>query len=283
MLKKFLLFTILCLLFSCHKNEKVHVAADTPDPNFHLYICFGQSNMEGLGEIEEIDKEVDKRFQILQSLDCPELHYKKDEWRDARPPLTQCGTGLSPADYFGRTMATHLPDSVKIGVITVAVGGCDIRLFDKDQYENFKDAHKQNWFTDKITFYDNNPYQFLVNLAKKGQRDGVIKGILLHQGETNTGDDNWPTYVSKIYNDLLFDLNLQAENVPILVGELVSTDNSCCSSMNPIINKLPEIIANAHVISSEGCTAQDIAHFDSEGYRELGRRYAFKMLQINKN
>ena len=51
--------------------------------------------------------------------------------------------------------------------------------------------------------------------------------------------------------------------------------------MNTIINTLPNTIPTAHVISSSGCTDQaDNAHFDSEGYRKLGRRYAVKMLSL---
>jgi hypothetical protein len=43
------------------------------DPNFNISLCFGQSNMEGSAAIENQDKTVDDRFQVLQSLDCPEL------------------------------------------------------------------------------------------------------------------------------------------------------------------------------------------------------------------
>ena len=104
------------------------------DPNFHIYLCFGQSNMEGQGEIEEYDKIVDNRFLMMQSVDCPDLERTKGSWYTAIPPLSQCWSGLSPADYFGRTMVEKLPENIKVGVINVAVGGCDIRLFDKDLY-----------------------------------------------------------------------------------------------------------------------------------------------------
>lgn len=130
--------------------------------------------------------------------------------------------------------------------------------------------------------YQGNPYQYLVDLAKDAQKDGVIKGILLHQGETNTGDEQWPSYVNTIYTDLLVDLSLRSENVPLLVGEVVHADqNGVCASMNTIINKLPQTIETAHVISSKSCTAQaDNVHFNSKGYRELGKRYAYKMLSL---
>ncbi len=250
------------------------------DQNFHIYICFGQSNMEGQGKIEEPDKTVDSRFQVLQSLDCSNLGHSKGMWRTAVPPLCQCYSGLSPADYFGRTMIANLPENIKVGVINVAVGGCDIRLFDKDIYQDYDSTYMEDWFLDKVKAYGGNPYEHLVNLAKQAQQDGVIKGILLHQGETNTGNSNWPSYVKKIYNDMMTDLSLNVEDVPLLAGEVLSEEGNCCSGMNTIINRLPDTIPTAHVISSNGCTGQDKAHFDSEGYRELGRRYAEKMLLL---
>ncbi|MFA5974247.1 MAG: sialate O-acetylesterase [Lentimicrobiaceae bacterium] len=250
------------------------------DPNFYIYLCFGQSNMEGQGKIEEQDKTVDSRFRVMQALDCTNPERTKGTWRTAVPPLCQCMSGLSPADYFGRTMVANLPDSIRIGVINVAIGGCDIRLFDKDLYQGYDSTISADWFTYIIKAYGGNPYKHLIDLAKLAQLDGVIKGILLHQGETNTGDTQWPSYVKKIYNDMLTDLSLHADSVPLLAGEVLSAQGNCCSAMNPIINRLPDTIPTSHVISSAGCTGQDNAHFDSEGYRKLGRRYAEKMLSL---
>jgi len=245
-----------------------------------VYLCFGQSNMEGSGIIESIDSSGIDRFVKLQSLDCPEQNLVKGNWYPALPPLCQCYSGLSLADYFGRAMIVSLPSDVSVGVVNVAVGGCDIRLFDKDVYEDYYSTHPEEWFAKKISDYGGSPYNHLLDLARIAQKDGVIKGILLHQGETNTGNVNWPQYVKKIYNDLLNDLDLEATAVPLLVGELVSQPGNCCSSMNPIINTLPSVIHTAHIISSEDCTASDQAHFDSAGYRELGRRYAEMMLSL---
>lgn len=248
--------------------------------NFYIYICFGQSNMEGMGTIEAQDQTVNSRFRVLEALDCPNLDRVKGKWYTAVPPTCQCYSKLSPADYFGRTMVANLPDSITVGIITVAIGGCDIRLFDKDMYQDYDSTYKDNWFSSKVANYNGNPYKYLIDLAKLAQKDGVIKGILLHQGETNNGQTQWPNYVQKIYNNMLNDLSLKANSVPILAGEVLSTGQNCCSSMNTIINKLPQTIPTAHVISSAGCVGQDIAHFNSEGYRKLGKRYAIKMLSI---
>ncbi|WP_299679707.1 sialate O-acetylesterase [uncultured Dokdonia sp.] len=270
----------LVFIFLIWVTNLLSFEAYAQDPNFHIYVCFGQSNMEGQGTIEAQDTVAKDRFLMMQALDCPALGRTKDTWYPAVPPLSQCHSGLSPADYFGKTLVANLPDSIKVGVINVAVGGCDIRLFDKDIYQEYQNTYQEDWFINKVKDYKGSPYAYLMEMAKKAQQKGVIKGILLHQGETNTGDTQWPTYVKKIYNDMLTTLSLNAEEVPLLAGELVSIENSCCGSMNPIINTLPSVVDTAHIISSTGCTAQDTAHFDSEGYREMGRRYAAKMLTL---
>ena len=144
-------------------------------------------------------------------------------WYPAVPPLCQCGTGLSPADYFGRTLVENLPDSITVGVINVAVGGCDIRLFDKDLYQDYDSTFNEEWYLSKVRMYDWNPRKHLMDLAKQAQNDGVIKGILLHQGEANTGNTQWPLYVKKVYNDMLSELSLSADTVPLLSGEVLYT------------------------------------------------------------
>ena len=51
--------------------------------------------------------------------------------------------------------------------------------------------------------------------------------------------------------------------------------------MNEIIATLPDVIPTAYVISSSGCPkAMDNIHFNAEGYRILGGRYAAKMLSL---
>jgi hypothetical protein len=245
-----------------------------PDPNFYIFLCFGQSNMEGFPGVEQQDKAVDKRFQVLAAVDFPNMDRKKGSWYDAVPPLCRPSTGLCPADYFGRTLVANLPKNIRVGVVNVSVAGCKIELFEKDTYKTYAST-AASWMTSIIKTYDGNPYQYLVDMGKLAQKDGVIKGILLHQGESNSGDKQWPNKVKGIYDNLIKDLNLKAEDVPLLAGELVG------SGMDPIIAELPKIIPNAHVISSKGCEARsDRLHFAPAGYREFGKRYAEKELSL---
>jgi len=133
-----------------------------------------------------------------------------------------------------------------------------------------------------VNEYDGNPYGRLLEMAKLAQRQGVIKGILLHQGESNTNDTLWPQKVKVVYDNLLSDLDLDATSVPLLAGELVHADQGgLCAGMNKIIATLPQMIKNSYVISSAGCTdAADNLHFNADGYRELGKRFAEKMLLL---
>lgn len=253
------------------------------DPNFHIYLSLGQSNMEGYAKIEPQDKTgVNPRFQVLAAVDCLEMGREKGKWYTAVPPLCRCTTGLTPVDYFGRTMISNLPEKVKVGVINVAVGGCKIELFDKNNFESYV-ADSPDWLKNIVKQYDGNPYGRLVEMAKIAQQKGVIKGILLHQGESNTGDTLWTKKVKIVYDNLIKDLNLDPKKVPLLSGETVNEDqNGKCGSMNKIIAKLPQVIPNSYVISSKGCTAEpDFLHFNANGYRELGKRYADKMLSLS--
>lgn len=258
------------------------VPAQTPDPDFYIYLSFGQSNMEGQGAIETEDQRVDSRFQVFQAVNCSNLSRSKENWYPAVPPLTRCYSGLSPADYFGRTLVENLPDSIRVGIINVSVAGSKIELFDKDKYQDYVESVTADWLLNIINEYDGNPYQYLVNLAQEAQNFGVIKGFLLHQGESNNGDSAWPQKVKTVYDNLINDLNLDPEQTPLLAGEVVHADvGGVVAGMNSIINTLPNTLPNSYVVSSSQCTAaSDNLHFDSAGYRELGKRYALKMLEV---
>ncbi len=255
--------------------------AFSQDPNFYIFLCFGQSNMEGSAAFESQDTLVDQRFQVLSAINCQQLGRVKGNWYTAVPPLTRCETGLTPADYFGRTLVTNLPKHIKIGIINVAVGGCKIELFDKDNYQVFT-ASAPDWMKKILDNYDGNPYARLVELAKIAQKRGIIKGILLHQGESNTGDKTWPQKVKGTYENLIADLKLDPKTTPLLAGEVVNADQGgICAPMNEIIATLPKTIPNAHIISSAGCTAAaDHLHFNAQGYRVLGQRYGVEMLSL---
>lgn len=260
----------------------LNVNAFSQDTNFWIFVCFGQSNMEGYPGIQQQDTtNVDGRFQVLAAVDFPKMGREKGHWYTAIPPLCRPHCGLCPADYFGRTLVANLPKNIKVGVVVVAVAGCKIELFEKTNYQKYAST-APSWMKAIIKTYEGDPYQYLVDMAKIAQKDGVIKGILLHQGESNTGDKEWPNKVKGIYDNLIKDLNLKADKVPLLAGEVVNADEQgACASMNKIIDTLPETIPNSYVISSADCPCRPPhLHFTPAGYRKLGTRYADKMLSL---
>ena len=258
------------------------MANAAPDPNFHIYLAFGQSNMEGQGDVGSQDKTVDERFQVLWAANNGSCSGKtKGKWATAVPPLAHCqGAKLGPTDYFGRTMVEKTDSKIKVGVIVVAVAGCSIQLFDKDGYANYARS-QQSWMTQRINEYGGNPYGRLIEMAKKAQEDGVIKGIIFHQGETDAGDGQWPSKVKKVYDNIIKDLGL-GNDVPFLAGEVLRSGSSKGANNN--IAKLPQQSKNFYVVSSEGFNqalgdGQNV-HFTSQEYRDFGKRYAEKMIEV---
>lgn len=254
------------------------------DPNFYIYICFGQSNMEGNAQWEAQDVgNVDPRFQMLATCNFDNPKRTLGNWYTAECPIVSPVGKLGPTDYFGRTMVKELPDK-KIGVIAVAMGGSPIEMFDKDLYEQkYKDNYNEWWAQIARNYYGANPYGRIIEMAKKAQEVGVIKGILLHQGESNNGDEKWPGMVKKIYKDMLSDLGLKAADVPIFVGETEYADmGGSCSWHNHVVAKIPEVIPTGHVVSAEGIPGNGVDpwHFSAAGYRTLGKRYAEKVLDV---
>ena len=266
------------LLATCLLGAKAEV-----DPNFYIYLCFGQSNMEGNAQPESVDRsDVDSRFKMLATTNFSNPSRKLGQWYTATPPIVSPWGGLGMADYFGRTMVAALPAEVKIGVVDVAIGGIAIEGFMPDKIAGIL-SKAESWQRERIVAYGSDPYQRLVDMGKVAQESGVIKGILLHQGCSNTGDPNWPNNVKKIYNNLLTDLGLQAENVPLFVGEVEYQDmGGGCSSHNTQVARIPQVIPTGHVVSAYGIPGNgvDAWHFSAAGYRTFGKRYAYEALRV---
>ena len=251
-----------------------------PDPNFHIYLAFGQSNMEGQANIESQDKTVDKRFQVLWTTNETNCGKKLGKWSDAVPPLASCSSKLGPADYFGRTMVEKTDSQIRVGIVDVAVAGCSIQLFDSPISQSYMNQ-QAGWFKQRVEAYGGKPYERLIEMAKKAQEDGVIKGIIFHQGETDAGDGQWPSKVKKVYDNIIKDLGL-GNDVPFLAGEVLRSGSSKGANNN--IAKLPQQSKNFYVISSEGFNqalgdGQNV-HFTSQEYRDFGKRYAEKMIEV---
>ena len=249
------------------------------DPNFWIFLCFGQSNMAGQAPIEAQDLAVNDRYLSLATTDGNDRQL--GTWRKAIPPLCRADAHLGPADWFGRTLLDVVPENVRVGIVSVAVEGCPITFFDKDQNKPLIAKEERDWMNGILNQYGRDPYERLLSMAKIAAKDGVIKGILLHQGETDAYNDQWRKTLRKIYRDLQQELRFDSTAVPLLVGEVVRKEyGGVCGHANPTINDIANHYPNTYVVSSEGCMpSDDNLHFSSEGYRMLGRHYALRYLE----
>jgi len=290
------------------------------DNNFHIYLCFGQSNMTGyLGPpIGSDGSSANTGWVAANGYDNPPANFKvmaavndgrspynrtKGEWYAAVPPLCRAGAGLSPADFLGRTIAAALADrNITVGVIVVAVDGCAINLFskDKDEFKTYIRT-REDWMRGQAAAYidpgagdtipttdfttEDYPYKRLVDLARRAQETGVIKGIIMHQGEAGITDGVYNTAVRKIYNNLREDLGITPGALPFLAGQAVGDSNGNISSIPDAFTDIP---GTAFVIPSDGCAAwnpgsadnNELIHFSLAGYEELGKRCGKKILEL---
>ncbi|MBP5336662.1 MAG: alpha-L-arabinofuranosidase [Bacteroidales bacterium] len=262
--------------------------AQTPDPNFFIYLCFGQSNMEAGARPAEQDKDFnDPRFQFMAAVDMPRFERERNHWYTAVPPICRESNNMGPVDFFGRKMIEVLPEQYRVGVINVSVAGAKLELWDKDACDEYLAMEaadpSRSWLVNMAKEYGMNPYQRLMETAREAQKYGVIKGMLLHQGESNPDDAAWPGRVKKIHDDLCADLGLNPDEIPLLAGELkyAEQDGVCAAFNDVVLSHLPEVMPNGYVISALGCESTgDQFHFSTEGMRLMGYRMADKMLQL---
>lgn len=73
-----------CVFYGAMASNEDTRTAGSPDPNFQIYLCFGQSNMEGNATPETQDYEnVPERFQVMAAVDMTD---PKRERGNGTPP-----------------------------------------------------------------------------------------------------------------------------------------------------------------------------------------------------
>jgi hypothetical protein len=243
------------------------------DSDFHVFLLIGQSNMEGVPAPEAQDREENPRVKVLAYDNCSGLGRTYNQWYTASPPLHSCGLGVGPGDYFGKTLASAYPEAT-IGLVPCAIAGVDIDFFRKGVVSSRRDEFRippdDHW---------DGAYEWVIERARLAQQSGVIRGILFHQGESDNGQTMWKTKVKEMVDDLRADLGLG--DAPFLAGELLYQEfGGCCYAHNTLVNQLPAEITNAHAVSANGLGNADQYHFGLAGQRELGLRYAQKLMEV---
>jgi hypothetical protein len=251
------IFMTLCLMAGINAY-----AQQTPDPNFELYILAGQSNMAGRGTItDDLKNEGNSRLYMLT---------KDNTWALAKHPLhfdKPAVVGVGPGLAFGIEMAKANP-AIKIGLIPCAVGGTPIEHWLPGAYDPATKTH---------------PYDDAVARIKFAMQYGIVKGVIWHQGEANSKPEKIKIYLAQL-KELIerFRTLVNNPNLPFVAGELGNYRPEYVN-FNAELMKLPALVPNATVATTEGLVHRgDTTHFDSPSAEILGKRYAEKMIEIQK-
>ena len=324
MKKLFLIIIAVSLLLGGCVSGGSSPAAEKPLPDvdifgdyklpgeFHVYIAFGQSNMQGPGAIRTEDKEnISERFRTMNVVPGRYAGGQREKhklYKAAPPNIITDGNlinylglniGLSPVDYFGRTLISKIPQDITIGVIAVANGDMALAAFHKTKGEDYyrgkgtlggrpSQTEMSGMSRYKGAEY-NNMYDAIVLNAKIAQKaGGKIKGIIVHQGESGVGleDHDWDELLKEIYDDMLKDLSLAPNSIPILLGQTWNGGSGGTSGALSSDSRIQSVLPNAWIISSVGATGRtgqgqpDNIHFGSAGLQLLGTRYGEKMFEL---
>lgn len=220
-----------------------------------VFIMAGQSNMAGRGQVEREDTIPHPRILSIDS--NGHLIIAKEPLHFYEPSLTGLDCGMS----FARNLLEKAPADITILLLPTAVGGSSISQWLGDS------VHRQ------VKLYSN----FLEKLAI-AKKYGTLKGILWHQGESDTNDQGiqlYPERLQHLFERFRKDAGLN--KLPILLGELGSY------SGNQANWKLLNIAIHAYALSDKNSAViptgdlhhkGDQLHFDAKGQREMGKRFA---------
>ncbi len=224
---------------------------------FHLFLLVGQSNMAGRGPLDDQATATHPRVWMLD---------QSGQWVPAVDPLhfdkpKVVGVGLGKT--FALDYAERYP-GVSVGLIPCAVGGSPIAAWEPGGFHSSTDTH---------------PYDDAIPRAKLAMQSGVLKGILWHQGESDSNPKLAPIYEAKLQTLVArFRKDLGVEGVPFIVGQLGQFAERPWSDERKLVDaahrRLPERVPNTAFASSDSLTHKgDQTHFDTKSYRELGHRF----------
>ena len=236
---------------------------NTPKENFHLYLLAGQSNMAGRGKVEDQDKVENPKVLMLT---------KDLEWVPAVSPMhfDKSIAGVGPGRSFGLEMSKANPDVV-IGLIPCAAGGSPISTWAPGGFHNQTKSH---------------PWDDAVKRTQHAQIHGILKGILWHQGESDSNADDAEVYEKKLHRLIeRFRTVFQSPELPFIAAQIGRFEGAKWSKEKEQVNRayenLPNRVKNTAFISAEKLGHKgDKIHFNSAASRELGKRYAAAMIRL---
>ena len=231
--------------------------------NLHLYLLAGQSNMAGRGKVEAKDLVTHPQLWMLN---------KQKNWVPAISPMhfDKPIAGVGPGRSFGMIMIEQNPD-VTIGLIPCAAGGSAIETWVPGGYHGQTRSH---------------PWDDAIERTKAAMKHGVLKGILWHQGESDSNETRADIYERRLH-DLVerFRAELHSPDLPFVAAQMGKFKP--WSKHKLLVDKahkeLPEKIRNTAFVPANGLKHKgDFLHFSAEGSRKLGQRYAAAILGLQK-
>ncbi len=250
---------LVVLVFILFSLKTMAQKPDFKGKKLHLYLLVGQSNMAGRGTVEESDRTPHQRIWMLN---------KENQWVPAISPMhfDKPVAGVGPGLEFARVMA-EADTSIIIGLIPAAAGGSPIDSWQPGGYHDQTKSH---------------PYDDAIRRAKAALSAGILKGILWHQGESDSKPELVGSYTQKLETLIKrFRKELSARNVPFVVGTLGDfyvANNPDGKNINEQLRNLPKKVKRTACVEAAGLTDKgDKTHFDTPSARELGRRYAEAM------
>jgi hypothetical protein len=236
----------------------------TPPENLHLYLLAGQSNMAGRGTVEAGDRQPHPRVWVLN---------QQGDWVPATEPLhfdKPAVAGVGPGLSFGKAMA-DADTSVAIGLVPTAVGGSPMASWQPGGFHEQTKAY---------------PYDDALRRLKTAQPAGTLKGILWHQGESDSKPELAAVYEEKLTELIGRFRQVAGAQVPVVVGTLGDfyvQKNPTAATINQILQILSKKIPRMACVMATGLTDRgDQTHFDAASARELGLRYAEAMRKLQQ-
>jgi hypothetical protein len=268
-------------------QQSVSVVGLPPKEKLHLYLFIGQSNMQGAGA------------PYSASLDAPDPRVIKFGSRNGMEPvwvkgshnLTSLGTtnnGIGMGIEFGKSiLAAQSDPEIVVGIINHAIGSSAIQWWAPGVINN-----KQ---VNPVTGQNYRLYDEAVQRVADASENGVLKGVLWHQGEYNCGNNTDPASDPDGYAARLQALvtNLRASfanpSLPFVCGKFVPatwvyadgspgafTGLPFRATVEAALADLPNQRANTFCVDNNGLRGRSdqLIHFDSYSQRLLGQRYA---------
>ncbi len=252
------LMTLTCA--SCLQDESCSAITEAKVPldksKFHIIVLMGQSNMEGSG-YPVFSEYINGVPNVLRM--SPER-----EWKQASLVMGP-SSGMSPGYVFARKYADMHP-GVTVGFIQCAVGGKSLAALGPGRGERLPNGK---------TIYED-----AVERVKLAKEVGVIKAVLWHQGESDSG---MPDYVSKL-NDYVEQLrrDINEPNVPFIAGELGHYAN-WMAGFNQRIQSLQGTIRHSGLVSAKDLMDRgDEIHLSGFSAYLFGCRYLQKYYEMQE-